>query len=544
MAWDDSKDTFRTRPSVPVDEKLTSDEWNDHVTDQKNHSGRHEDGGVDELNVGGLSGVLADAQTPQTEAVQDIVGGLIQANGNISVTYDDGNDTLTIDTSALNEEEVEDAVAALVTAGNAITVNYDDANDSLSIAVDESELSFYDGTNLTANVDNQSVTTSDVTTDTIQESLAIVSPSLGRGYDSVQAAIDAGERHIAVAEDISENDITIPTVSLDEGFILESMGERSTITDPDQDGTPMMKPADLTTNSLGVVIRGLDFQGGAGSGPLLDADFRSNGGTAHRWHLERLRGQNLGPLILKGADEPFIHSVSSKTSESATVTIQGSDYTVGAGLVLASDNAEVRGGQYANQSGAGEYGAIFFACQALSVTGATDITHDDSGSSAVAAIAVDNCSGASFFSPVVEGPAAQAPADLHFTDKYSGSSFSGINIYTPTFTRGRTVVDAGKDISLIKPTGANHTVENNGSPKFRAVESSSTISVTGVTPQNTMLYGGSNSKTGPNQGWEELKQNGFLTQEAGEGVIVTTPDGSAKYRIRVDNSGNVTTDSV
>jgi hypothetical protein len=154
MAWDDDKATA---------DELTSDEWDTHVADQKNHAGRHEQNGSDELDVSGLSGVLADAQTPQTEAVEDIVGGLIQANGNITVNYDDGNNVLTVDTSALNTEEVEDAVASLVTAGNAITVNYDDGADALSIGVDESGLSFYDGTNLTAPVDNASVSTDNAT---------------------------------------------------------------------------------------------------------------------------------------------------------------------------------------------------------------------------------------------------------------------------------------------------------------------------------------------------------------------------------------------
>jgi len=36
MTWDDSKSTFRTRPQVAADEKLTSAEWNNHVTDQQN----------------------------------------------------------------------------------------------------------------------------------------------------------------------------------------------------------------------------------------------------------------------------------------------------------------------------------------------------------------------------------------------------------------------------------------------------------------------------------------------------------------------------
>jgi len=119
MAWDESK---VVNPNEP-EGVLTPTEWNNHVSDQKAHSTRHEDGGADELDVSGLSGVLADAQTPQTEAVEDIINGVLAAGTNITLSYDDENDILTIDTTALNQEEVEDTVAGLVTAGTAITVN-------------------------------------------------------------------------------------------------------------------------------------------------------------------------------------------------------------------------------------------------------------------------------------------------------------------------------------------------------------------------------------------------------------------------------------
>lgn len=95
------------------------------------------------------------------ENIEDIVGALVTGGTNVTATYDDGADTLTIDTSALNEEEVEDAVAALLSAGNAISLTYNDPGDTLTVAVDESALSFYDGTNLTADVDNEAVTTED-----------------------------------------------------------------------------------------------------------------------------------------------------------------------------------------------------------------------------------------------------------------------------------------------------------------------------------------------------------------------------------------------
>lgn len=140
MAWDDSKDTFRTRPSVPVDEKLTSDEWNDHVSDQKSHSGRHESGGIDEISVEGLGGDLADPQDPKQEAVDDFVNALLAGGNNITTSYDDANDTLTIDTSALNTEEVGDAVDALLTAGNAINLSYDDGAGTLTIDVVDSNI--------------------------------------------------------------------------------------------------------------------------------------------------------------------------------------------------------------------------------------------------------------------------------------------------------------------------------------------------------------------------------------------------------------------
>jgi hypothetical protein len=35
MTWDNNKNTFDSRPSVPSDEKLTAAEWNNHVSDQK-----------------------------------------------------------------------------------------------------------------------------------------------------------------------------------------------------------------------------------------------------------------------------------------------------------------------------------------------------------------------------------------------------------------------------------------------------------------------------------------------------------------------------
>ena len=143
MAWDDDK---TVNPGEPEGE-LTSAEWNAHVDDQKNHNTRHESGGVDELSVEGLSGVLSDPQPPIEEAVDDFVNNLLVGGTNITTSYDDANDTLTIDTTGLNEEEVEDTVAALITGGSQVTVSYDDANSTLTISIDAPTQSEFDSHN-------------------------------------------------------------------------------------------------------------------------------------------------------------------------------------------------------------------------------------------------------------------------------------------------------------------------------------------------------------------------------------------------------------
>lgn len=129
MPWDSDKSTASDPDNPSADEQLTATEWDNHVADQKGHASRHEQGGSDEMDVD-------TAQiTAFAENVEDTVNGLLSGGTNISLTYDDANDTLTVDTSALNEEEVEDAVAALITTDAGLTFNYDDANDTITLGL-------------------------------------------------------------------------------------------------------------------------------------------------------------------------------------------------------------------------------------------------------------------------------------------------------------------------------------------------------------------------------------------------------------------------
>jgi len=80
-----------------------------------------------------IDSLLADRLVE--EEVEDVVDALLTGGDKVSVSYDDANDTLTIDTSALDAEEVRDEVGSLLVAGDGISISVDDAGDSVTIAL-------------------------------------------------------------------------------------------------------------------------------------------------------------------------------------------------------------------------------------------------------------------------------------------------------------------------------------------------------------------------------------------------------------------------
>lgn len=118
MAWDNSKDTFQAQPGVPDDQQLTASEWNAHVSDQKSHATRHEDGGADELDVTGLSGVLADPQPTYTVTTEtsDYTAGIHDA-----VLADASGAALTV-TLPAPSTDVLVAVKKTDATSNAVTI--------------------------------------------------------------------------------------------------------------------------------------------------------------------------------------------------------------------------------------------------------------------------------------------------------------------------------------------------------------------------------------------------------------------------------------
>jgi hypothetical protein len=76
-----------------------------------------------------------------TEAIQDIVGGVLSAGSHtgITVTYDDDNNKINLSATYSNEMAM-DAIATALTAGTGILKSYDDDGNTITISVDTSSI--------------------------------------------------------------------------------------------------------------------------------------------------------------------------------------------------------------------------------------------------------------------------------------------------------------------------------------------------------------------------------------------------------------------
>ncbi len=88
-----------------------------------------------------VAGVLDAVSSGNTEAIQDMIATFLVAGANITTTYNDMLNTLTLAVTGLAPsditgfgESVDDRVAALLVAGSNISLSYNDAGDALTVS--------------------------------------------------------------------------------------------------------------------------------------------------------------------------------------------------------------------------------------------------------------------------------------------------------------------------------------------------------------------------------------------------------------------------
>ena len=84
------------------------------------------------------------------ELVDDRVSSLLVAGSNISLTYNDNANTLTIATDGLDNEQVEDIIGTKLAGGDGISVSYNDSTGVTTVSLSDPSIQLADITDLSA----------------------------------------------------------------------------------------------------------------------------------------------------------------------------------------------------------------------------------------------------------------------------------------------------------------------------------------------------------------------------------------------------------
>jgi hypothetical protein len=106
----------------------------------------------DGTSLWGSLGFASILPSELDELVDDRVSSLIVGGTNITTSYNDVNNTLTINAaSTIDTEGVQDVVGSMVTAGSGISVNYNDGSGIITVSLSDPTIQLADITDLSSN---------------------------------------------------------------------------------------------------------------------------------------------------------------------------------------------------------------------------------------------------------------------------------------------------------------------------------------------------------------------------------------------------------
>lgn len=188
------------------------------------------------------------------EQIQDLVNTMISMGDKLSKNYDDAGNTLTLNTSALDQEEVDDFVAGMLIAGNAITLTRDDPNNELTIAVDESGIALANlGTKNHGDLDNISSDdhhnkTVDTRTDISEGGTGVLTDVQDINFAGNLTVTDDGDGTVTIEATDTRTDVAEDGSKVVNDVTEINFGTNVTVTD-DGDGTVTITTSDTDTDT-------------------------------------------------------------------------------------------------------------------------------------------------------------------------------------------------------------------------------------------------------------------------------------------------------
>ena len=275
------------------------------------------------------------------EEIQDLVGAMAGTN----ITYDDGSNQINADASQRTDEEIEDVVGALITSGTNTTVTYDDAANAVVIDAIDTNLTdeevqdiiggildgtlYYDDVNNLIGVEDNSISTSKLSFDTATQA----------ELDTHAGVTDA--HHVKYTDEEAQDAV---------GTILTG----------DFDYDDVSNTIDLSSNT--VTIAGNQVALG-GSTAIAHGDLNSISAADHHTRYADEEAQDAVGTIL-GSNFSYSDSTPSINLASDEVTIAGNPVSLGGSISIAhadlnSITADAHHTRYTDQESQDSVGSIF-----------------------------------------------------------------------------------------------------------------------------------------------------------------------------------------
>ncbi|PSP75010.1 hypothetical protein BRC86_04510 [Halobacteriales archaeon QS_3_64_16] len=293
--------------------------------------------------------------------------------------------------------------------------------------------------------------------------IGVVAPSLASAYNSLTAAISAGHREIWLAESIAENGIPIPFLPVNSGGLaIRGVGEKwQTITDPDQDGTPIFD-VDTSEYSWDVVMEDIAVEGGEGSGRAINCNYtevgqpQDGGKRPHRWFLKNCHF-DAGPAIVMGGINMKFENTVFNAAESTNWSphwLSGrskESIEVGAGLVTGGGTTHRIDhcffGSAGSQDTRGDVTFMLISCNGFLDT--SSIYHY--GEATHANMYVDGTRGATWVKPWFES--GQLDNDFHVGSYFQDIRNQALGFYQPSTGAGRLILENCYDSVINRSEG-------------------------------------------------------------------------------------------
>lgn len=187
--------------------------------------------------------------TDLAEAIDDRVASLIVAGSNISTSYDDANNKLTISANAsLDNEAVQDIIGNTIVAGSGISVAYDDSvTGNVTISLSDPTIKSDDVTDFAESVDDR------------VSSLLVAGSGISLSYNdpgnSLTVSLDSHKHVLADINDVTASASEVNTLDLTTGAGTAEAG-KAVVLDSNKDitgirnisATSLTLSGDLTVN--------------------------------------------------------------------------------------------------------------------------------------------------------------------------------------------------------------------------------------------------------------------------------------------------------